>query len=158
MWSEMIQRLLNEENLLIGISELSEIADVSPRQLRYWEEKGYISSVAKDDKSARKYQLPMVVKVRLIKRFLDDGYTLNSAVEKAAEQKRNVALTKKIFSGTFHGISEICAGFVAIDLGNFDDQGLQRLYVVFNEKTEKSEYVVLPKDESIGEHVKNREG
>ena len=44
MWSKMIQRLLNEENLLIGISELSEIAEVSPRQLRYWEEKGYISS------------------------------------------------------------------------------------------------------------------
>lgn len=40
MWSKMIQRLLNEENLLIGISELSEIAEVSPRQLRYWEEKG----------------------------------------------------------------------------------------------------------------------
>ena len=39
MWSKMIQRLLNEENLLIGISELSEIAEVSPRQLRYWEEK-----------------------------------------------------------------------------------------------------------------------
>ena len=37
MWSKMIQRLLNEENLLIGISELSEIAEVSPRQLRYWE-------------------------------------------------------------------------------------------------------------------------
>ena len=34
MWSKMIQRLLNEENLLIGISELSEIAEVSPRQLR----------------------------------------------------------------------------------------------------------------------------
>ena len=47
MWSKMIQRLLNEENLLIGISELSEIAEVSPRQLRYWEEKGYISSIAK---------------------------------------------------------------------------------------------------------------
>lgn len=64
MWSKMIQRLLNEENLLIGISELSEIAEVSPRQLRYWgREKGYISSIAKDANGPRKYRLHTVVKV-----------------------------------------------------------------------------------------------
>ena len=93
----MIQRLLNEENLLIGISELSEIAEVSPRQLRYWEEKGYISSIAKDANGPRKYRLHTVVKVHWIKRFLDEGYTLQSAVEKAEEQKkRNNKIIMKV--------------------------------------------------------------
>jgi hypothetical protein len=156
MWSEMIQRLLHEERLLVGISELSEIAEVSPRQLRYWEEKGYITSVAKNDNGARKYQLPMVLKVHWIKRFLDEGYTLNRAVEKAAQQKRTIAITKKIFSQTFHGVLEICDGFVALDLGAFDEAGTQKLYVIYNEATEKSRYVVLSADENIVEYVKKQ--
>ena len=145
MWSKMIQRLLNEENLLIGISELSEIAEVSPRQLRYWEEKGYISSIAKDANGPRKYRLHTVVKVHWIKRFLDEGYTLQSAVEKAEEQHRNVGMTKKIFSQMFHGISEVCHNYVAIEL-----------YVVFNETTEVSEYLLIPKDADVSDELKKR--
>ncbi|MGK0550918.1 MerR family transcriptional regulator [Enterococcus faecalis] len=155
MWSETIQRLLNEENLLVGISELSELAEVSPRQLRYWEAKGYITSVAKSDNTARKYQLPMVIKVHWIKRFLDEGYTLQRAAEKAAQQKRTIAIAKKIFSQTFHGISDICDGFVALDLGSFDEAGTQKLYVLFNEHTEKSRYVVLPASDDIVDFVKS---
>ena len=154
MWSKMIQRLLNEENLLIGISELSEIAEVSPRQLRYWEEKGYISSIAKDANGPRKYRLHTVVKVQWIKRFLDEGYTLQSAVEKAEEQHRNVGMTKKIFSQMFHGISEVCPNYVAIDLGDFDEE--QKLYVVFNETTEVSEYLLIPKDADVSDELKKR--
>ena len=134
MWSKMIQRLLNEENLLIGISELSEIAEVSPRQLRYWEEKGYISSIAKDANGPRKYRLHTVVKC-IGSSVLDEGYTLQSAVEKAEEQHRNVGMTKKIFSQMFHGISEVCPNYVAIDLGDFDEEQNYMLYLMKPQKS-----------------------
>ncbi|MGC2993847.1 MerR family DNA-binding transcriptional regulator, partial [Enterococcus faecalis] len=56
--------------MLIGICEVSEIAEVSPRQLRYWEDKGYISSIAKDANGPRKFRLLTVVKEHCSKRFL----------------------------------------------------------------------------------------
>lgn len=34
-----LKRLLENDQLLVGISELSELVGVSPRQLRYWEQK-----------------------------------------------------------------------------------------------------------------------
>ena len=40
-----LKRLLENDQLLVGISELSELVGVSPRQLRYWEQKGLIDSI-----------------------------------------------------------------------------------------------------------------
>ena len=40
--SHLFRKLVDNENLLVGISELSQMCDISPRQLRYWEQKGFI--------------------------------------------------------------------------------------------------------------------
>lgn len=45
--SHLFRKLVDNENLLVGISELSQMCDISPRQLRYWEQKGFIQSVHK---------------------------------------------------------------------------------------------------------------
>lgn len=74
--------------------------------------------------------------------------------KKAEEQHRNVGMTKKIFSQMFHGISEVCPNYVAIDLGDFDEE--QKLYVVFNETTEVSEYLLIPKDADVSDELKKR--
>lgn len=34
-----LKRLLENDQLVVGISELSDIVGVSPRQLRYWEQR-----------------------------------------------------------------------------------------------------------------------
>ena len=92
----MIQRLLNEENLLIGISELSELKlEVSPRQLRYWEEKGIFLLLRSRRKRSTEISVTYSRQSALDQAFLDEGYTLQSAVEKAEEQHRNVGMTKK---------------------------------------------------------------
>lgn len=39
-----VKQLLESDDLLVGISELSKVTGVSPRQIRYWEQKGFISS------------------------------------------------------------------------------------------------------------------
>ena len=74
--SHLFRKLVDNENLLVGISELSQMCDISLRQLRYWEQKGFIQSVPQEENAPRKYRLPTVVKVEMIKTFLDEGFTL----------------------------------------------------------------------------------
>lgn len=44
MKNNTVKQLLESDDLLVGISELSKVTGVSPRQIRYWEQKGFISS------------------------------------------------------------------------------------------------------------------
>ncbi|MCQ4503595.1 MerR family transcriptional regulator, partial [Vibrio parahaemolyticus] len=93
-----LKRLLENDHLLVGISELSEIVGVSPRQLRYWEQKEFIRSVSTGVNCPRKYQLPTVIKVEIIKKYLDEGYTLNKSAEKAEERLKKMKHVRKVFS------------------------------------------------------------
>jgi DNA-binding transcriptional MerR regulator len=68
--------------LIVGIGEVSEITGVPQRQIRYWEEKGFISSVGGEDGSTRRYDFLNIKKIMLIKELLDDGFTLAAAAKK----------------------------------------------------------------------------
>ena len=70
-------------DIRIGIGDMCKITGVTGRQLRYWEERGYIKSLADEKNSARKYSWEMLYKVGSIKAFIDEGYTLAKAVEKS---------------------------------------------------------------------------
>ncbi len=98
--SQTFRKLLENDNLLVGISELSQMCEVSPRQLRYWEQKGLIQSVPQEENAPRKYRLPTVIKVELIKRFLDEGFTLTKAVEKAEEKFGSLTIFAKSLPGS----------------------------------------------------------
>ena len=52
--SHLFRKLVDNENLLVGISELSQMCDISPRQLRYWEQKGFIQSVPQEENAPTK--------------------------------------------------------------------------------------------------------
>ena len=41
------------QNIEVGIGEVSKVVGVSQRQLRYWEEKGYIKPVSDDNSGVR---------------------------------------------------------------------------------------------------------
>lgn len=45
------------QNIEVGIGEVSKVVGVSQRQLRYWEEKGYIKPVSDDNSGVRRYNL-----------------------------------------------------------------------------------------------------
>ncbi|EOL43141.1 hypothetical protein RV11_GL000643 [Enterococcus phoeniculicola] len=153
MWEQLFRSLLQQDNLLVGISELSKMVDLSPRQLRYWEEKGFITSHSAEN-SARRYRLPMVIKVQLIKHYLDEGYTLSTSAKKAQDQMLEVKRTKRILLKTFKQKIQLADNLLAVDMGDFDDTGAQRLYMIFNEETEDSNYVLLNKGQSIMDHYK----
>lgn len=97
--SDFLKQIFANDNVLVGISELSKMCDLSPRQLRYWEQKGYIQSVEEKagNPVARKYRLFMVVKVQLIKDYMDQGDSLSKAVEKAEKKFTLVRSFRQLF-------------------------------------------------------------
>ena len=108
MKNSTVKQLLESDDLLVGISELSKVTGVSPRQIRYWEQKGYIESTG-EKSGNRKFKLPMVVKVEIIKHFLDEGYTLTASVERAHQRQKNIHQAKLLVREVFKGIQQIDA-------------------------------------------------
>ncbi|WP_165044707.1 MerR family transcriptional regulator [Dysgonomonas sp. ZJ709] len=70
------------DKMIIGIGEVSQITGVPVRQIRYWEEKGIITSLTEEEGKNRRFDYPNIKKMLLIKELLDEGYTLDAAAEK----------------------------------------------------------------------------
>ncbi|KRL01671.1 MerR family transcriptional regulator [Liquorilactobacillus capillatus] len=127
------QRISLKEGIVIGIGDLSKMTGVSARQLRYWEEKGYIHSVPDKKNTTRKYKLEMSYKVQVIKRFLDEGYTLVKSVEQAEMLRQKFGVWKKFMLAKVQEveITDTSKGYGIIDLGCFDNK--KKVYGVVNE-------------------------
>lgn len=138
-----LKRLLENDQLLVGISELSELVGVSPRQLRYWEQKGLIDSIAADSNCPRKYRLPTVVKVEMIKLYLDEGYTLMKAAEKATIRQKKMHHVRKVFSKAIKEIELIDERYTVLLIGDFKKEDAQ-IYIIHDEETDELTYKVLP--------------
>ncbi|MCM1597884.1 MerR family transcriptional regulator [Latilactobacillus sakei] len=108
------------------------MAGVTPRQLRYWEQKGYIKAREVDGNKAREYDAQMMIKVIFIKHFLDEGYTLSVAVQKIQKHMANMKIVRSIIREHFEGIEEL-DGEMAVNLGYFDDTKQQILYAIVKE-------------------------
>jgi MerR family transcriptional regulator, global nitrogen regulator len=82
--------------LVVGIGEAAEITGVPQRQIRYWESKGIINSLADQDVTTRRYCYANLKKIILIKELLDDGFTLDAAAKKVEDRiaKINDAILK----------------------------------------------------------------
>lgn len=145
--SESIRKILESDHLLVGISELSQMSQVSTRQLRYWEQKGFIHSIDQEDNAARKYRLPTVIKVELIKKYLDDGFTLAKAVEKAEKKAQLAKQVRKIFSHSLKNIEQIDDRFTVISIGPISENKL--LHIIHDEQTDQLSYKVLPEGQIV---------
>lgn len=67
--------------LIVGIGEVSEITGIAQRQLRYWEQKGIITT-QKTRSTNRRFNYLEIKKIILIKELVDEGYTLEIAAKK----------------------------------------------------------------------------
>lgn len=97
-------------SLVIGIGEAAQIAGVSARQLRYWEQKGYISTAKNgknQEQTVRKYSLTTLYKIVLIKIYSDAGYTLAAAVKKAEEVRKHRHLLMEFIMEQLVGVDLI---------------------------------------------------
>jgi DNA-binding transcriptional MerR regulator len=91
----MNQPLLNESiftdfdflgKLVVGIGEVSEITGVPQRQIRYWEDKGFIKAVSGSTSSTRRYDYINIKKIVSIQSYQAEGFTLEAAVRKHEER------------------------------------------------------------------------
>jgi len=72
--------------LLVTIGDVSDVTGVAQRKLRYWEDKKIILSSSVKDGGTRKFDYVNIKKIILIKELLDEGYTLDTAVQKIEER------------------------------------------------------------------------
>lgn len=70
------------DKLVVGIGEVSEITGIPTRQIRYWEQKGIITSVTEEEGKNRRYDYRNIKLMLLVKELLDEGYTLDAAAGK----------------------------------------------------------------------------
>ena len=75
----------------VSISVAAEISNTTVKMLRYWEEKGYISSerVYSGSRGYRFYHPADLQKITRIKNYIDQGYTLQAAARMADEKQSN---------------------------------------------------------------------
>lgn len=123
-------------DLVIGIGDLGKLTGVSTRQLRYWEKKGYLETPVTEKNVTRKYEFEAFYKVRAIKKYLDEGFTLGKAVERADQRKKQVMICKQFVIGNFIDVlvedEEKLYG--KIDMGYLDEVKSQHLYGIVDEK------------------------
>lgn len=86
------------KQIQLSIGDLSDGIGVSQRQLRYWEQKNYIKPIDDNERGVRRYSFPMAARCAHIKAFLDQGFTLSKAYQKAIEkEERSKVLRNFLF-------------------------------------------------------------
>lgn len=74
------------DKLVVGIGEVAQITEIPTRQIRYWEDKGIITSLTEEEGKNRRYDYKNIKKILLIKELLDEGFTLDASVEKVKKR------------------------------------------------------------------------
>jgi DNA-binding transcriptional MerR regulator len=72
-----------------GIGEVAAMLNLSPRQLRSWEENQYIPQLERvicGDRGYRRWRHQDIELARLIKKYLDEGFKLSVAAIKAKSE------------------------------------------------------------------------
>lgn len=126
------------QNIEVGIGEVSKVVGVSQRQLRYWEEKGYIKPVSDDNSGVRRYNLSTLYLIVFIKEQLDKGFTLAAAFERSKDIRVKSKIVRTFFERTFNDvkITNPDKGYGEIDLGELrtDDGKMYHFKGVVDER------------------------
>jgi DNA-binding transcriptional MerR regulator len=72
---------------VFSIGQVARLAGVSIKQIRFWEEKGYLEKAKRlicGERRYRQYDMRDVERIRWIKDFMEEGYTLKEAAKKSA--------------------------------------------------------------------------
>lgn len=76
-------------NTHFSVGKTAEICGVTEKQIRHWEHKGYIPKpqrIVCGKRSYREFTNADCALIRRIKEYLDEGYTLKTAADKAAQE------------------------------------------------------------------------
>ena len=78
------------DKVIVGIGEVSQITDIPTRQIRYWEDKGIITSLTEEEGKNRRYDYKNIKKMILIKELLEEGYTLDASANKVKRRMEKI--------------------------------------------------------------------
>lgn len=75
-------------NMSFSIGDTARMTGVSEKQLRNWEQRGYIQNIQRvisGERGYRRYSEAQVQQIKAIKGMLDQGFTLPVAAEKSLQ-------------------------------------------------------------------------
>lgn len=81
------------DKLVVGIGEVAQITGIPTRQIRYWEEKGIITSLTEEEGKNRRYNYESIKKMLLIKELMEEGYTLDASADKVKKRMEMIEET-----------------------------------------------------------------
>ncbi len=130
--------------IIVGIGETSEITGVSARQLRYWETKGIIRAIGDNDSTNRRYDYPTIEKIVLLKDFLDQGFTLESAAKRLEEriQQLNKTILKLSNIGSLKKSSRKDDGNDSVFIGYATHRQTKQRFKIYSSLNEREEELI----------------
>ncbi len=81
------------DKLVVGIGEVGQITGIPTRQIRYWEEKGIVTSLTEEEGKNRRYNYENIKKMLLIKELMEEGYTLDASADKVKRRMEMIEET-----------------------------------------------------------------
>ncbi|TPR26121.1 MerR family transcriptional regulator [Apilactobacillus micheneri] len=128
-YSHRLYKIMKDIDLSVGIGGLSKSCNVPQSKIRYWEKKGYIKSICDDKNKSHRYPYHAIIKVELIKSFLESGYTLSAAAKKAKVFDETGSIMHKIVNKRFNGLAMVDQN-PSVNMGPIDGEEDKSLYFV----------------------------
>jgi hypothetical protein len=146
-YSKRISKIIKQSQFEIGIGQIVKMTGISASQIRYWDQKGYIKSEKSDKNKNKKYSYHSLIKIQLIKSFLDSGFTLSCAAQKASIFDETGNVIKKMLESRFSGISVI-NNCPAINMGSLSSDESKNVYFI-NHGDQSTEIKIMDKQKEF---------
>ncbi|WP_288657872.1 MerR family transcriptional regulator [uncultured Limosilactobacillus sp.] len=125
---KQFREIFKSNDIKIGMTELAKVTGVSPSQLRYWERQGFIHSQQDQQNKNHHFSLMTAYQVRTIKFYLDQGYTLQVAVQKEHERRTLGKVFRYFITDRIQSIDQDDNGDGLVMLGKLDDDPTKEVY------------------------------
>lgn len=137
-FSDWMHDIIKPDNILLSIRDAARASNVTDAQVRYWIKNGYLRAV-KADNGAIKLPYNQIASIRMIKFFLDNGYTLSGAAKKTQENKDIVRSIRHLVFSSIHNIGKQ-GNKTIFDLGPIDKDPEKHIFGI--ETPEKITYII----------------
>ncbi|MBW1604820.1 MerR family transcriptional regulator [Lactobacillus sp. Sy-1] len=129
--SSRIFNLFKNDDFSFGIGDIANYSKIPQSKLRYWEKCGYIKSKKCSRNQNRKYSYHTLMKVQLIKSYLESGFTLSTAADKATQFSNYNSVIANMLKTRVQEIGTIDSK-PAINMGTIDSNPDKTIYFIDN--------------------------
>ncbi|MEJ6400141.1 MerR family transcriptional regulator [Nicoliella lavandulae] len=124
--------IFKKDDFYFGIGDISNYSKLPQSKLRYWEKCGYIKSMDCNKNQNRKYSYKTLMKVLVIKSYLESGFTLSAAAKKAETFSKYQSIVHHMLKSRVTGIGTI-DGKAAVNMGPLSKDPTKSIYFVEDE-------------------------